>query len=290
MTIKKYKKHLPLLLLLPNMAFADHHGMMKDDTLMKKMDKSMNHKKAVVISEANIDWGLLNPLRGDQSPKAADLFGDRTQDLPTGMLVKFEKGFFSPPHIHNITYRGVVIKGMMHNDDPNAAMMWMPSGSFWTQPAGESHITAAAGSENLIYLEIDSGPYKVLGTEKAYDNGERPINIEERNVVWADSEDTEWVDYNGAEISYLWGDLDAQYGVFLKLPKGFKGELEQGNKELNAVVVSGSFTYHLNNHNEKTEMTPSSFFRAHNKSKHKIETHEEVIIYVSSKGKIEIDD
>ena len=50
-----------------------------------------------IIATDSIKWGLLNPLRGDASPKAADLWGDRTKDIATGMLVKFKKGFSSPP-------------------------------------------------------------------------------------------------------------------------------------------------------------------------------------------------
>lgn len=158
-----------------------------------------------VIATDNIEWGLLNPLRGDASPKAADLWGDRTQNKATGMLVKFNKGFSSPPHIHNITYRGVVIEGLMHNDDPRAETMWLPSGSFWIQPAGESHITAANGQENLIYLEIDSGPYLVLPVAEAFDNGERPINIDKRNLVWLDAQDVQWLEAGKVQIAYLWG-------------------------------------------------------------------------------------
>ena len=59
-------------------------------------------------------------------------------------------GFSSPPHIHNVTYRAMVIKGLVHNDDPEAENMWMPPGSFWTQPAGEAHITSAKGEENIL--------------------------------------------------------------------------------------------------------------------------------------------
>ena len=81
-----------------------------------------------VIATDDIEWGLLNPLRGEASPRAADLWGDLTKDMATGMSVKFNKGFSSPPHIHNITYRGVVIEGLMHNDDPSAEKMWLPTG------------------------------------------------------------------------------------------------------------------------------------------------------------------
>ena len=115
-------------------------------------------QKHTVITPNQITWGLLNPARGDQSPKAFDLYGDRTKDTATGMLVRFEKGFTSPPHIHNITYRGVVIEGLMHNADPKASIQWLPKGSFWVQPAGGNHVTAAGDENNLIYLEIDHGP------------------------------------------------------------------------------------------------------------------------------------
>lgn len=118
-------------------------------------------KQSRVMPAEDVNWGYLNPLRGDKSPGAADLWGDRTKNMPTGMLVRFNKGFSSPPHIHNISYRGIVIKGLMHNDDPTAESLWLPQGSYWTQPAGQNHITAANDEENLIYLEIDSGPYLV---------------------------------------------------------------------------------------------------------------------------------
>jgi len=99
-----------------------------------------------VVSASEIKWEQLNPARGDKSPQAGTIWGDRKGTVPTGFLVKFVDGFSSPPHIHNVTYRGVVISGLIHNDDQNAEKMWMPKGSFWTQPEGESHITAAKSS------------------------------------------------------------------------------------------------------------------------------------------------
>ena len=115
-----------------------------------------------VILASDVKWEQLNPARGDKSPKAGTLWGDRKGAVPTGFLAKFVDGFSSPPHIHNITYRAVVISGGIHNDDPNAAAMWMPAGSFWTQPKGEVHITAAKGNTNVALVEIDKGPYLVL--------------------------------------------------------------------------------------------------------------------------------
>ena len=103
--------------------------------------------KVVLTSE--VKWEQLNPARGDQSPKAGTLWGDRNGSGPTGFLLKPMNGFESPPHIHNVSYRGVVISGLIHNDDPNAEDMWLPVGSFLTQPKGEVHITDAKGTNTL---------------------------------------------------------------------------------------------------------------------------------------------
>ena len=114
-----------------------------------------------LVLASEVTWEQLNPARGDKSPKAGTLWGDRNGTGPTGFLVQFADGFSSPPHIHPITYRAVVISGNIHNDDPDAAEMWMPAGSFWTQPKGEVHITAAKGSNNIALVEIDEAPYLV---------------------------------------------------------------------------------------------------------------------------------
>jgi hypothetical protein len=238
-----------------------------------------------IISTDNIEWGLLNPLRGDASPRAADLWGDRTKDIATGMLVKFNKGFASPPHIHNISYRGVVIEGAMHNDDPSAEKMWLPAGSFWTQSAGESHITAADARENLIYLEIDSGPYLVLPAKNAFDNGERSINVDKQNLVWRDAKDIHWLAGNKVKIAYLWGTPELANGSFIKLPAGFKGTIEN---ELKAVVVKGQAAYQWRNEKAKTDLSPSSFFSSKTTGKHVIEAETELILYVNSTGRYSV--
>lgn len=241
-----------------------------------------------VVATENIEWGLLNPLRGDASPRAADLWGDRTKDVATGMLVKFSKGFSSPPHIHNITYRGVVIEGLMHNDDPAAERMWLPPGSFWTQPAGESHITEADGLDNLIYLEIDSGPYLVLPEEKAFDNGERPINVDERNLVWLDAKDLKWIEKSNVQIAYLWGKPNLANGSFVKLPSDFKGSITNDNG-LKAVVVRGKGTHQWSNGKKKTALSPSSFFSSKAKGEHKINVEAEVVLYIHSNGRYAVE-
>ena len=241
-----------------------------------------------VIATDQIKWGLLNPLRGDASPRAADLWGDRTQNVATGMLVKFKQGFSSPPHIHNITYRGIVIEGLLHNDDPGAEKMWLPTGSFWTQPAGETHITAANGQSNLIYLEIDSGPYLVQSEEEAFDNGERPINVEARNLVWLSAKDVNWIHESKAQLVYLWGDVESANGSFVKLPAGFNGFIESNN-ELKAVVVRGNSIHQWNQEKEKTALSASSFFSSAGNGKHKITAETESIFYIHSNGRYRVE-
>ncbi|QFT83396.1 hypothetical protein FIU88_00260 [Halomonas sp. THAF12] len=197
-----------------------------------------------------VQWSPLNAARGDQSPQAGALWGDRTTASgPAGFLVEFKDGFASPEHIHNITYRGVVISGEIHNDDPAAANQWLPGGSFWIQPAGESHITAASGEQNLAYIEIDNGPYLVQPSSEAFDNGERPVNVDESNLVWLDAGDIAWLPQEGASdveqaprVAYLWGETapGQDNGRLIEMPAGVSGVLESEGDYLHAVVVKGS--------------------------------------------------
>ncbi|MBK1833836.1 DUF4437 domain-containing protein [Roseibacillus ishigakijimensis] len=201
-----------------------------------------------MLAHDEVTWTPLNPARGDQSPQAANLWGDRAREGATGFLVTFREGFASPPHIHNVTYRGVVLAGEIHNDDPAAAKMWMPAGSYWTQPAGEDHITAARGERNVAYIEIDSGPYLVLPSAQATDNGERPVNVHADNIVWLDSSESTRIVGSGEgpspEVALLWvkDDEGRSNGSLLKLPPGFVGSLglAAGGGELRLVVVEGA--------------------------------------------------
>ncbi len=193
-----------------------------------------------VVRYADVEWGDLNPARGDASPRAGDLWGDRAAGGATGFLVRFANGFSSPPHIHNVTYRGVVIGGEVHNDDAGAAPMWMPAGSFWTQPAGEPHVTAARGARTLAYIEIDDGPYLVRPQERAYDTGERALNTHASNVVWVEAPGATG---SGARVAFLWESADAR-GSFLRLPPGFEGSIEHAGEVFRAVVIDGGVVVH----------------------------------------------
>lgn len=250
-----------------------------------------------LVLRSEIQFQPLNPARGDSSPQAGLLWGDIREDVPSGALIVFADGFSSPPHIHNITYRAVVIEGAVHNDDPDAEDMWMEPGSFWTQPAGESHITAAAeGTRGVAFLETLEGPYLVQPAEEAFDNGERPINMEARNVVWLDSSDVTWLEYpdtlpsaTGPQLGLLWGStLNGQRnGSFLKLPAGSGGRLQGNDTWLRAVLVQGNVTYQVPGDSTEKALTPGSYFGSNTTAELRVacETGEDCIFYVSTEGK-----
>ncbi|WP_305782199.1 DUF4437 domain-containing protein [Candidatus Thiodiazotropha endoloripes] len=239
---------------------------------------------------SEINWEQLNPLRGDKSPQAGTLWGNRKGSVPTGFLAKFVDGFSSPPHIHNVTYRAVVISGNIHNDDPDAANMWMPAGSFWTQPKGEVHITSAKGSTNIALVEIDKGPYLVLPVDKAFDSGERPINMDASNIVWVDPKGSV-ASPGGPKIAYLWGNLqeDQANGTFVKLPAGFEGKIESKGSLFRAVVIKGVATYRMSESEVKL-LSPGSYFSSKGASMHEVSSmaEEESLFYIHTNGSYDI--
>ena len=246
-----------------------------------------------VILASEIKWTPLNPLRGDKSPKAGTLWGDPDRKFPvaTGFLVQFADGFSSPPHIHNITYRGVVISGLVHNDDPNAAKMWMPAGSFWTQPAGDVHITAAKGPTNVAYIEIDKGPYLVLPPKEAFDRRERPINVDASNIVWVDPPGAP-ASANGPKVAFLWGKpQDGQLnGTLVKLPAGFSGKIKSHGSTFRAVVIKGQPQHQVPGETDVKTLEPGSYFGSEGESVHHVSSKAgaESIIYVRTEGKYNV--
>ncbi len=241
-----------------------------------------------VVMASEVEWEQLNPARGDRSPQAGTLWGNRKGKVPTGFLAMFVDGFSSPPHIHNVTYRAVVISGSIHNDDPDAAKMWMPAGSFWTQPKGEVHITAAKGESNIALVEIDKAPYLVRSFKEAYDSGERPINVDVANIVWVDPPGMP-ASPNGPRFAYLWGNLqDGQSnGTFVKLPAGFRGKIHSHGSTFRAVVIKGRPQY-LGD--EAKTLEPGSYFGSRGETVHWLSSEQggESTIYVRTNGKYEV--
>ncbi|MEM1183655.1 MAG: DUF4437 domain-containing protein [Planctomycetota bacterium] len=220
-----------------------------------------------MITATEVLWTPLNPARGNAGPQAADLWGDRTVDGATGFLVRFAEGFSSPPHVHNTTYRGVVLEGLVHNDDPNAEPSWMSPGSYWTQPAGDVHITSAKGDGRIAYIEIQHGPYLVMPPEEASDSGERSINVHAANVVWLDASTTNRVSLGdqisperGPRISFLWGDPQDQRpsGAMVALPANQLVTIRSHDPALRIVVVKGQPRLRHGSELQPVELPPGS--------------------------------
>ncbi|QLE87684.1 DUF4437 domain-containing protein [Shewanella sp. Scap07] len=245
------------------------------------------YKQSSWLSSDAIEWGYLNPLRGDKSPAAANLWGDRTQNKATGMLVRFNRGFASPPHIHNISYRGIVIEGELHNDDPAAAKAWMPVSSFWTQPAGENHITAANSESNLIYLEIDAGPYLVKPSAEQFVSGEHALNMHRDNLVWQPVSNTSASKDSNVQLSQLWGSpIDGQLGgLLLKLPADYQGRITVDAAEFRAVVIQGQLNYQSVESNGQVSLNSGSYFASQGNFSHEVAANGEAsIIYIRTDG------
>lgn len=244
-----------------------------------------------VVPTSEVEWGPLNPARGDKGPKAGTLWGDRAGTGPSGFLVEFLDGFESPPHIHNVSYRGVVISGLVHNDDLDADEMWLPAGSYWTQPKGDVHITAAKGSRNLAYIEIEEGPYLVLPVDEEFESGEVSINVDESNLVWLDLPGAR-APRHGPKVSFLWGEPqgDELYGTLVELPAGFAGALRSHGSTLHAVVIRGRSMYQVRGEAGVTTLDPGSHFSSKGEATHRLAcgSEEGCFVYVRSRGKYEV--
>jgi len=256
-------------------------------------DVSRGVSGADIVPVSAVEWGPLNPARGDASPRAGTLWGDRTSAGDSGFLVQFKEGFSSPPHIHNVTYRGVVIEGVIHNDDPGAADMWLPAGSFWTQPAGEAHVTSAVDAFNMAYVEIDDGPYLVKPTDESFDSGERPVNLDHTNLVWLDASDITWIDRDGgAKISFLWNspENNGAQGALVKLPAGQAARLRSNQSDLRVVAISGAPEVHLKGKAESAPLAPGSYvgLEANPSDNLACGADADCLFYVRSEGEFEI--
>lgn len=247
------------------------------------------HSSVRVVPAAEVEWQSLNPLRGDKSPRAGTLWGDRGAPVPCGFLVQFVDGFSSPPHIHPVTYRGVVISGLVHNDDPEAEEHWLPSGSFWTQPAGEVHITAAKGSTNVAYIEIEKGPYLVHPAKDAFERPEAPVWMEFGSMKWVSPAAAE---ADGPQLATLPGNPQDEklQRTLVKLPAGFTGSLRGSGPALHAVVIQGQPKHEVPSKSAATTLEPGSYFGSEGDVAHQVSCGPggDAILYVRTHGDVHV--
>lgn len=279
----KYLKSLELFLLA--IAFSSCLNRTIEEPEVISLTTPTNEVKLA----SDIRWEMLNPARGKKSPLAGTIWGDRKGAEPTGFLVKFIDGFSSPPHIHNVSYRGIVIKGLVHNDDSSAQAMWMPKGSYWTQPKGQQHITAAKGEENIAYIEIENSPYLVKPVSEAFESNEKPINVDVTNLVWLSEQNISNIK-GSAKVFYLWGKTrkDSLYGAFLKLPQGFKGTIYSEGSIFRGVVIDQEIEYQIPNDSIQYLLKPGASFTSKGKAGHVINSNSESLIYIRANGSFKV--
>lgn len=243
--------------------------------------------KVVLMSE--VSWEQLNPARGDKSPMSGTLWGDRTGPGPSGFLLKPVDGFRSPPHIHTATYHGVVINGTIHNDEPDAKDEYLPAGSFWTQPGGAVHVTAARGSNSLAYIEVEE-TFDVLPVERAT-NEDNTTKMHPSSITWVNQPGMP-AEADGPKVALLWGNPqdDRPSATFVKLPAGFTGMMRSHGSTFRAVVIQGRLQYQVPGSTDIKTLEPGSYFSSKGESVHQVssEAGEETIIYVRVEGKFDV--
>lgn len=170
--------------------------------------------------------------------------------------------------------------------------MWMGPGSYWTQPLGESHITAAKGKNTTIFLEILSGPYLVKPSKDAFDGGERPINIDARNIVWLNAKDTTWITGDGPKLAYLWGSTtgNSKNGTFLKLPSGYNGLLSTNAPHMRVVTIQGDIGVQVSKNADKQRLEPGSYIGTQGAASHQVTCVADTacLLYLHTDGKFEL--
>lgn len=238
----------------------------------------------------DLEFIPLNPERGDKAPQAGAVYGNIRENVATGYIGKFKDGFSSPPHIHNITYRAIVMNGEMHNDDENAPTMWMPSGSIWTQPKGQPHITSAQGKNAMAYIEIDEGPYLVKPVSESFESDERPINISSSNIIFLGEEESELIEKDShAKIAYTWKKDNGEYGYLLKLPAKFKGKIFSHGSIFYGIIIKGNVAYLMPHSEKPTALDPGSHFRSKENAVHNIFADVESIVYIRTNDKFTVE-
>ncbi|PKB00579.1 uncharacterized protein DUF4437 [Flavobacteriaceae bacterium MAR_2009_75] len=185
----------------------------------------------------------------------------------------------------------MVIKGLLHNDDENAE-----NNGFRQVLIGNSQQAKHILPRQMVkiiwrFLDIQEGPYLVKSTSEAFDNGERPVNVDKTNLVWLNANDIEWVaNKSNVETAFLWGSQKEKQlrATLLKLPAGFNGSVKNLSPNFRAVVISGSLMHQFSKKEAKNKLDAPSYFGAEENATSIISTAKETVLYIRSNGDYEV--
>ncbi len=143
----------------------------------------------------------------------------------------------------------------------------------------------------MAFLDIQEGPYLVKPTSEAFDNGERPVNVDKTNIVWLNAKDIEWISNKSkVQTAFLWGShKDNQLrATLLKLPAGFKGKIKNLSQNFRAVVISGGISHQFSKKEDKKKLNAPSYFGAEENGTSIISAEKETVLYIRSNGKCKV--
>jgi len=143
----------------------------------------------------------------------------------------------------------------------------------------------------MAFLDIQEGPYLVKPTSEAFDNGERPVNVDKTNLVWLNACDIDWVtEKSNVETTFLWGSHEKNQlrAILLKLPAGFKGKIKNLSPNFRAVVISGGLTHQFSKKEAVNQLDAPSYFGAEENATSIISAKKETVLYIRSNGDFKV--
>ncbi len=100
-----------------------------------------------------------SPVFPDQPDGAAWSFMFGSEKTPSAFFIRVPPGFTSPKHRHTSAYFGVVLEGLVKNGPDVELAPELPAGSYWSQKAGEEHVTACLAKTPCLSFIVYEGPF-----------------------------------------------------------------------------------------------------------------------------------
>jgi hypothetical protein len=236
-----------------------------------------------MVSMDQLTWNPLDPEAGAAGPQVAQLFDDMTAG-PSGLFVKAPAGFPGAPHIHTNAYHGVVIKGTIMNDAPDAKPIAMGPGAYWAQQGGMPHITACTDEcMAFIYFEgnFDGHPPDAKMAAMGPESKNTPLD----QVQWMPGSE---LGEAGPMLGPLWGDMKSgPNGFLVKLPAGFPGAWHWHTSDYHAVTIQGTTrNWEEGDAMKDTALTVGTYWMQPGKTNHitACDAGEDCIVYVQMPG------
>jgi len=181
---------------------------------------------------------VFGPLRPDEPEGAqfAVIAGDPAVG-PVRFLLKLPAGHVTPLHLHRSASRGVVLVGTAQRGGHERAMVDLPPGSSWEQPAHEAHADGCSDAGDcLAWVEMD-GPLHVGPATAPLDGGGGGIVTLAEAQPWAPVNPA---DPDLAQLVVLKGDASAgPVLALMRWPVGYESGLHTHPGAYDAAVVAG---------------------------------------------------